>query len=626
MRSARSVAGGVGASTALLLSLVVLAQPAATAPGGSVREASSTTVAEFVVAYEAAERDDAFAAVADAGGRVLDVTDSAGLALVESSSDGFLEAVRAEKAVRGAARNHSVGTTRPGAPHRFAEERPSTADRAATGQPSAAKKGTPAKGTEPLADLQWDMAMIGATPDGAWKQATGRGVTVGIIDTGVDASHPDLAANFSHELSRNFTMDIPAIDGPCEVATCVDPADVDEGGHGTHVAGTVAAARNGVGIAGVAPDATLVNVRAGQDSGYFFLYETVAALTYAGDAGLDVVNMSFYTDPWLYNCESADDYIEGTPTEEEIADQAFTRSTILAALDHATDHGVTLVGSAGNSHTNLADPVRHDASSPDYPPGEAQERTVTDNCLDLPSEGPDVISTVALGPSTTKADYSNWGLGDVEISAPGGWFRDGIGTATYRTPGNMVLSSYPLALAIEEGLANPDGSPADAFSVRSCSDDGRTCGFYTYLQGTSMAAPHVTGVAALAIQRHGRGNPHHGYALAPSQVRSRLLSSAVDHACPAGGVEDYTDEGRPPDWNATCEGTTAHNGFYGEGIVERDGRRAEVAADPGGGGGSPDGPPPPGLRRCWGPPRCDPVAIGGRWRTPAGRPARCRWA
>ena len=97
--------------------------------------------------------------------------------------------------------------------------------------------------------------------------------------------------------------------------TCIDPADVDDGGHGTHVAGIVAAARNGVGITGVAPDATIVNVRAGQDSGYFFFYETVAALLYAGDVGLDVVNMSFYTDPWLYNCDSADDYVAvRTPT------------------------------------------------------------------------------------------------------------------------------------------------------------------------------------------------------------------------------------------------------------------------------------------------------------------------
>src|SRR5262245_14659832 len=98
------------------------------------------------------------------------------------------------------------------------------------------------------------MDMIGAPA--AHATATGDGVLVGIIDTGIDASHPDLAPNFDAALSRNFTTDIPEIDGPCEVPSCVDPANVDDGGHGTHVAGIVAAAENNtIGIAGVAPDA-----------------------------------------------------------------------------------------------------------------------------------------------------------------------------------------------------------------------------------------------------------------------------------------------------------------------------------------------------------------------------------
>src|SRR6266545_1201659 len=104
------------------------------------------------------------------------------------------------------------------------------------------------------------MAMIGATPSGAHRQATGKGVDVGIIDTGIDASHPDVAPNFDAVRSHNFTTDIPDIDGPCEDPSCVDPANVDDRGHGTHVAGTIAAARNDFGIAGVAPEATLVNL------------------------------------------------------------------------------------------------------------------------------------------------------------------------------------------------------------------------------------------------------------------------------------------------------------------------------------------------------------------------------
>jgi subtilisin family serine protease len=178
-----------------------------------------------------------------------------------------------------------------------------------------------------------------------------------------------------------------------------------------------------------------------------------------------------------------------------------------------------------------------------------------------------VIQVSALGPSANKADYSNYGLNEIEVSAPGGWFRDYFGTPQHRTPGNMILSSYPLHVAIAEGLANPDGTPTDDFSVRSCDRRGRNCGFYTYLQGTSMASPHAAGVAALIVEAHGRGNARRGFDLAPVYVGQVLERTATDHACPAPIDLDYTDEGRPPDWNATCEGSIVENGIYGEGII-----------------------------------------------------------
>ena len=107
-------------------------------------------------------------------------------------------------------------------------------------------------------------------------------------------------------------------------------------------------------------------------------------------------------------------------------------------------------------------------------------------------------------------------------SAPGGWFRDGFGTPTFQTPGNLILSSYPLDLAIEEGLADAE-RPADRRVLRQpTARRGRRAAFYTYLQGTSMASPHAAGVAALIIEAHGQGNPAHGYSLAPDTVRSIL--------------------------------------------------------------------------------------------------------
>jgi subtilisin family serine protease len=552
----------VGVLAAAVTALVASAPAATAAPA-----AEQTSTTEYVVAFSGSP-DAASAAIQAAGGSVQDVTEQVGVALVTSDNAAFLDAVRAQSDITGAARNHAVGTSSPGMPHRFAEERPSGEQPGGgSGHGGGSSGHGHGHGSEPLADLQWDMQMIGATPDAAQRRATGKGVDVGIIDTGIDASHPDLAKNFDAERSRNFTTDIPDIDGPCEVPSCVDPANVDDGGHGTHVAGIVAADDNGFGIGGVAPDATLVNVRAGQDSGYFFLYETVAALVYSGDIRLDVVNMSFYTDPWLYNCTSREEYLEGDVTDEELAEQRLVRELVTGAADYAHERGVTLVAAAGNEHTDLAAPTRTDATSPDYPPDTARPRVVANTCLNLPTEAPHVIAVSAVGPSTTKADYSNYGLGDIDIAAPGGWFRDLVGTPAFQTPANEILSSYPLQVAIAEGLADPNGVPVNDSSVQYCDDEG-VCGFYTYLQGTSMAAPHVAGVAALIIDEFGRSTGHGDRALDPATVARVLARSAADHACPAGGVEDYADEGRDPAlFNAVCEGTTDVNGLYGEGIV-----------------------------------------------------------
>jgi subtilisin family serine protease len=109
----------------------------------------------------------------------------------------------------------------------------------------------------------FSLRMIHATASESYAVERGKpGVLVGIMDTGIDAAHPDIAPNFNARLSRNFTTDIPLIDGKCSKEpdkSCSDPATVDENSHGTHVAGTVASPINGFGMAGVAPGVTLVN-------------------------------------------------------------------------------------------------------------------------------------------------------------------------------------------------------------------------------------------------------------------------------------------------------------------------------------------------------------------------------
>jgi subtilisin family serine protease len=541
-------------------------------PAGADDTTEAGEARAFLVLYaDGASLSDGQAAVTAAGGTIHSVNGAIGLAEVSSTNPAFLQDVRAQHAVKGAARDRSVGTARPNMGHKFADERLDE-ERAAARPHSGGPAVKPTPGTDPLTGYQWDMEMIGAqNADGSPAlEERGEGVLVGIIDTGIDGTHPDIAPNFSNALSRNFTVDMTDIDGPCEYADCVDPANVDDNGHGSHVAGTVASPVNAVGISGVAPEATLVNIRAGQDSGYFFLGPTVDALTYAGDVGIDVVNMSFYVDPWLYNCPSAAGYVEapaGQPTAPDLAEQKMIYDAMHEVLAYANDHGVTMIAAAGNGASDLDTPTRFDASSPDYPldadgnPVDAYPRTVTNDCLDLPSEGPNVLSVSAVGPSGIKADYSNYGQSEITVAAPGGYFRDYFGTKLFRSALNEVWAPYPEDVARANGeVTKGGGVPNNQFVVRSCTKESG-CAYYQGIQGTSMASPHVTGVAALIIGALG-GDAD------PAVVRSILEQTAADHACPVPATVDYTIVGRPASWNATCTGSPTLNNFYGNGLVD----------------------------------------------------------
>jgi subtilisin family serine protease len=552
----------------IFLAVVAVACSGATL-AAATPEVKTGAQKRYVVLYEEnASSAAATAAIKQAGGRVVRANSRIGVATVVSANPNFLDTATSTAAIEGVAPNRSIGTVPAREPKFSVELMRELRDAMKAGKKNSSGDNGHHGGNgreEPLASLQWDMKMIHATADGSYARERGRkDVLVGIIDTGVDGNHPDIAPNFSNSLSRNFTTDIPLIDGPCADEpdhSCSDAANVDENSHGTHVASTIGSPINKLGMAGVAPDVTLVNLRAGQDSGYFFLQPSVDALTYAGDHGIDVVNMSYFIDPWLFNCRGN--------AADSPAEQAEQRTIIEAtqrALDYAHEHGVTLIAAAGNEHSNLAQ-VTTDGTSPDYPPGTERTRTIDNNCLSLPQQGNNVISVSAVGPSKAKADYSNYGYKKITVSAPGGYFRDAPWTAANPNAGvpNLILAAYPKNVADEAGDLNPDGTPNNPFVVRDCR--GSTCAYYQYIQGTSMATPHVVGVAALIVSKFGHRS-RNGIGLHPLFTQAHLEASATDTPCPAQNPFSYADKGRPASYTAFCEGTPVYNGFYGHGIVD----------------------------------------------------------
>ena len=310
-------------------------------------------------------------AIAAAGGTITQMN-KLGVGTVTSTSPSFLTKARASGALA------AVGND---AFFRIA----GAATAAATYVPAATQASDCAAfygvavnvGPEPLSACEWDDRIINASPSQSYAVNRGAGATIGIMDTGVDLTHPDIAPNLDVALSCSFiTPDDPNAD-PAEMANgdCSNKAAVqDLNGHGTHTASEAASPINGIGTAGVAPEATIVALKAGNINGYFFTQGVVNAMIYAGDNGIDVVNMSFFADPFLFNCKNE-------------ADQRAIVKAIGKASRYAQQRGVVMVAAQGNEGIDLAHPVE-DTISPDFPPGSEITRAVGNNCVVVPNELP----------------------------------------------------------------------------------------------------------------------------------------------------------------------------------------------------------------------------------------------
>ncbi|WP_328870403.1 S8 family serine peptidase [Streptomyces sp. NBC_00287] len=433
-------------------------------------------------------------AVATAGGTVVASYDKIGVIVAHSANPDFGKQLRAVRGVQSAGATRTAPLTAAGTTDQGAAE--FLTDAQAAKAASAA-----APDSEPLEADQWDLRAIGA--DEAAKINPGSSkVTVAVIDTGVDDTHPDLAPNFSKSQSANCVGGV---------------ADTSEGAwrpytaddyHGTHVAGEIAAARNGIGVAGVAPGVKVSGIKVSDpDNGLFYPESVVCAFVFAADHGVEITNNSYYVDPWLYNC--MDD-----PDQRAIVD-AVNRAQL-----YAQKKGTLHLASAGNSNHDLDSDAIVDDSSPDD--STPVERTIDPHeCFDVPTQLPGIVTVSATGVQNLKSYYSSYGKGVVDVAAPGG-------DRLYQIP----------------------DTPSKNGRILSTMPNGQ----YAFLQGTSMASPHAAGVAALLKSKHPWATG--------AQLQAMLKAQADNPGCP----ESYDQNGDGTQ-DAVCEGGTRVNGFYGFGIV-----------------------------------------------------------
>jgi subtilisin family serine protease len=517
MSKRKSALRGVVAAVAALLSLAF---------------ASAASADTFVVLYKStAVPASAKTDVEKAGGTYVYGYNQIGVAIARSDSASFASTLSKDSRVEG------VSSTRG-----FASKLEEPESQQADGPPPGDLPNSPASDTDTFSPLQWDMRQI-HTPQAHETTGGSPAVVVGDIDTGIDAEHPDLRQNVSDADSADCLSGAP-IPG-------ADNAR-DENGHGTHTAGTIAAASNGIGIVGVAPNVKVAGIRAGDEEGFFFPEAVICSFVWAGTRHLDVTNNSYFADPWEYNCHN-------DPVQQAIwkAEQR--------AIKYAQNQGVTVVAAAGNDSDDLSHPTT-DVTSPDFPPGSEQERRITNACVVIPVEVSGVVGVSATGPheqgtnagrypDNLKSFYSNYGVSAIDVAAPGG---DSIFNEFEQPVEGRVLSTWPPD-AIENCLLprrreDPVGGP------------GAT---YCYQQGTSMASPHVAGVAALIVSRYGdTSNPQNGK-MRPGQVAALLSQTADPQACPEelpDGYEDFT--GFNSGAVQECSGGPGHNSWYGTGQAD----------------------------------------------------------
>ncbi|WP_410616208.1 S8 family peptidase [Amycolatopsis sp. lyj-109] len=240
-----------------------------------------------------------------------------------------------------------------------------------------------------LSALQWDMKAIHAPEANKIYQGS-RAVTVGVLDSGIEATHPALKAAVDARSSAGCVTGAPDLSPASWAPTTSD--------HGTHVAGTIAGKDPAAGFTGVAPGVRLASVKVVNDAGYIFPESAVCGFVWAAEHGFAVTNSSYYIDPGMFYCPKQ--------PGDSAAFEAVRR-----AVAYSRNKGVLNVAAAGNDHLDTANPET-DPIRPNHP--------VDSSCEILPGGLDGVVKVSSVGYAGTKSSFSNYG--DVDVTAPGGDF------------------------------------------------------------------------------------------------------------------------------------------------------------------------------------------------------------
>ncbi|WP_437274947.1 S8 family serine peptidase [Sorangium sp. So ce375] len=415
-----------------------------------------------------------------AGGRLTAILPNIGVAMVVSNDPGFRARTGAVPSVRSVAADIEVQLQPP----------PLRAPVAAN--PVAELASPPFTGDDDeYFDLQWGHTAL-RTVD-AWATGVrGAGALVAVVDSGIDAEHPDLAPNLRPDLSRSF---VPGEDWNIAPGAYFH--------HGTHVAGIIAAADNGVGVIGVAPEAEIFAVKVlsertttGTVSGI------LQGIVYAAETGADIINMSLGAYIPRNNCTFGGVSLPTRDCTEIIV--AFSRAT-----RYARRLGSTVIAAAGNDARDLD----HDAALVVVP---AQLPGVTA----ISATGPVGWALDPVGANLDRlASYSNFGQSVIDFAAPGGDFvYPGTESCTVAGVTNLCSIFDLVFSTFSEG--------------------------WGWAAGTSMAAAHASGVAALIVSS--AGGP-----TSPEDVERTLRASSDDLGKP--GNDDAYGAGRVNALNAVTE-------------------------------------------------------------------------